>query len=99
MLTYIDPVSDADLPELMPMLRAYCDFYRVDPSDDRLRALVTALIEDPDEGLQLIARGRRKTAGIRDDLLDMADLVRRRVGVLNDLYVMRRPAGRAPAGR
>jgi hypothetical protein len=38
------------------MLRAYCDFYRVDPSDERLRALVTALIDNPSEGLQLIAR-------------------------------------------
>ena len=39
------------------MLRAYCDFYRVDPPDDRLLALATALIENPDEGVQLIARG------------------------------------------
>ena len=44
MLT-IDTVGAADLPELMPMLRAYCDFYRVDPTDERLRALASALID------------------------------------------------------
>jgi GNAT superfamily N-acetyltransferase len=52
----IDTVGRADLPELMPMLRAYCDFYRVEVSDERLRALVSALIDNPAEGLQLIAR-------------------------------------------
>jgi GNAT superfamily N-acetyltransferase len=52
----IETVGRADLPELMPMLRAYCDFYRVEVSDERLRALVSALIDNPAEGLQLIAR-------------------------------------------
>ena len=31
MLLSIDTVGKADLADLMPMLRAYCDFYRVDP--------------------------------------------------------------------
>ena len=80
------------------MMRGYCDFYRVDPSDERLLALATALIDNPAEGLQLIARDGWNTVGLRDDLLDMADLVRRRVGVLNDLYVA--PASRGTgAGR
>src|SRR5436305_8815903 len=55
MLT-ITSVGSTDLPELMPMLRAYCDFYRVQPSDERLLALATALVDDPSEGQQLIAR-------------------------------------------
>jgi hypothetical protein len=49
-------VGSADLPELLPMLRAYCDFYRVNPPDDRLLALATALIDNPAEGQQLIVR-------------------------------------------
>ena len=52
----IDRVGVVDLPVLMPMLRAYCDFYEVDPRDDRLVALCRALIEDPTEGEQAIAR-------------------------------------------
>ena len=52
----IERVGVVDLPVLMPMLRAYCDFYEVDPRDDRLIALSRALIEDPSQGEQLIAR-------------------------------------------
>ena len=52
----IETVGTADIPELMPMLRAYCDFYEVQPSDEKLLALVTALIDNPADGLQLIAR-------------------------------------------
>ena len=31
MLT-LSVVTEADLPELMPLMRGYCDFYRVDPA-------------------------------------------------------------------
>ena len=41
MLT-ISVVGEADLPELMPMLRGYCDFYEVDPPDEKLGALSRA---------------------------------------------------------
>ena len=83
----IDPVTDADLPELMPMLRAYCDFYRVDPTDDRLLALATALIENPAEGVQLIARGDGTPLGFATIYWTWQTLHAGRVGVLNDLYV------------
>ena len=63
------------------MLRAYCDFYRVDPPDDRLLALATALIDNPAEGATAHRPRRRwNTNRFRDDLLDMADPVRRTGG-------------------
>ncbi|MCT7660246.1 hypothetical protein [Mycobacterium deserti] len=40
----------ADLPDLLPMVRAYCDFYRLSPFDERLTALALALIASPAEG-------------------------------------------------
>jgi hypothetical protein len=89
MLT-INPVGAADVAELMPMLRAYCDFYRVDPSDDRLRALVTALIDDPSEGVQLIARDRATPLGFATIYWTWQTLHAARVGVLNDLFVVPR---------
>ena len=52
----IERVRVVDLPVLMPLVRAYCDFYGVDPRDDRLVALSRALIDDPSEGVQLLAR-------------------------------------------
>jgi hypothetical protein len=37
MLMWIGRVGHAELADLVPMLRAYCDFYEVDPSDDALQ--------------------------------------------------------------
>jgi GNAT superfamily N-acetyltransferase len=83
----VETVTASDLPELMPMMRGYCDFYRVDPSDDRLLALVNALIENPDEGVQLIARGDGAPLGFATIYWSWQTLYAARVGVLNDLYV------------
>ena len=98
MLT-ITTVGTADVPDLIPMLRAYCDFYRVTPSDERLRALVTALIDNPSEGLQLIARDNDGTPlGFATIYWTWQTLYAARVGVLNDLFVI--PASRGSgAGR
>ena len=30
----IATVTEADLPELLPLMRGYCDFYEVDPPDE-----------------------------------------------------------------
>ena len=50
-------VGSTDLPELLPLVRAYCDFYQVTPSDRELLELSRALLADPErEGLQLLAR-------------------------------------------
>jgi hypothetical protein len=50
-------VGSTDLPELLPLLRAYRDFYQVTPSDRELLELSRALLADPGrEGLQLLAR-------------------------------------------
>jgi hypothetical protein len=53
----IAAVTEADLPELLPLMRGYCDFYEVDPGDEALLAMARELIADPaKEGVQLIAR-------------------------------------------
>jgi GNAT superfamily N-acetyltransferase len=89
----IQTVGQADLPELMPMLRAYCDFYRVNPPDERLLALANALIDNPAEGVQLIARDSDGAAlGFATIYWTWQTLHAGRVGVLNDLFV-------APASR
>jgi GNAT superfamily N-acetyltransferase len=95
MLT-IDAVGtngQGDVSDLLPMLRAYCDFYRVHPPDERLRALVTALIDNPSDGLQLIARDSDGAAlGFATIYWTWQTLYAARVGVLNDLFVT--PAAR-----
>jgi GNAT superfamily N-acetyltransferase len=85
----IDRVGVVDLPVLMPMMRAYCDFYEVGPRDDRLVALSRALIDDPAEGGQLIARDDAGVPlGFATVFWTWQTLDASRIGVLNDLYVV-----------
>ncbi len=89
----ISTVGQAHLPDLLPMLRAYCEFYRVEPSDEQLRALVSALIDNPADGVQLIARDSDGTPlGFATIYWTWQTLYAARVGVLNDLFVV--PASR-----
>ena len=44
----IATVTAADLPDLLPLMRAYCDFYDVAPGDGDLLAMSRALIADPE---------------------------------------------------
>jgi ribosomal protein S18 acetylase RimI-like enzyme len=90
----IDLVGERDLGDLLPMLRAYCDFYEVAPSDERLEALVRALIADPEhEGVQLIARGDGgEPLGFATVYWTWQTLSAARAAVMNDLFVT--PAAR-----
>jgi GNAT superfamily N-acetyltransferase len=83
-------VTDADLADLLPLVRAYCDFYDVAPSDDALLAVSRALIADPDrEGVQLIARDTdRKEVGFATVYWTWDTLIAARVGVMHDLFVI-----------
>ena len=84
----ITTVTEADLPELLPLMRAYCDFYEVDPSDEALLALAQTLIADPDEGVQLIARDDGGAAvGFATIFWTWSTLSAARLGVMNDLFV------------
>jgi ribosomal protein S18 acetylase RimI-like enzyme len=87
-------VSDGDLAELLPLMRGYCDFYEVAPSDADLRAMSRALIADPRrEGFQLIARDAVGTAiGFTTVFWSWSTLSASRIGVMNDLFVS--PAAR-----
>ena len=90
----ITRVGEEDLEELLPLLRGYCDFYEVSPSDEALLALSRALIADPErEGLQLIARTADGTAvGFATVYWTWQTLNAARLAVMNDLFI-------APEGR
>jgi GNAT superfamily N-acetyltransferase len=84
----IATVTEADLPELLPLMRGYCDFYEVDPSDDALLTLARVLIADRDQGLQLIARDDDGTAsGFATIFWTWSTLSAAKLGVMNDLFV------------
>jgi GNAT superfamily N-acetyltransferase len=85
----IATVTEADLPELVPLMRGYCDFYEVAPSDDALLALARVLIDDPSQGVQLLARDDAGNAvGFATIFWTWTTLSAARLGVMNDLFVV-----------
>jgi GNAT superfamily N-acetyltransferase len=84
----ISRVAEADLGELLPLMRGYCDFYEVSPSDDALLVLSRALIADPErEGVQLVARKDGEAIGFATIYWSWATTIAARIGVMNDLFV------------
>jgi len=92
--------GEGDLVELLPLMRAYCDFYEVAPSDDALLEMSRALIADPSrEGVQLIARAPSGEAvGFATVFWSWSTTRAARIGVMNDLFVAPHARG-AGAGR
>jgi GNAT superfamily N-acetyltransferase len=85
----ISAVTEADLPELLPLVRAYCDFYRSTPSDEALLTMSRALIADPTrEGLQFMARrDGGEVVGFATLFWSWETNAGGRIGVMNDLFV------------
>ena len=85
----IEIVTEADLADLLPLMRGYCDFYEVDPSDDALLAMSRTLIADSErEGLQLIARADDGRAiGFATIFWTWSTLSASRLAVMNDIFV------------
>ena len=86
----ISVATEADLADLLSLMRGYCDFYGVQPSDRDLLAMSRALIGDSDrEGLQLIARDPAGAAiGFATIFWSWSTLSASRLGVMNDLFVV-----------
>ena len=85
----ITRVGEGDLDDLLPLMRAYCDFYEVAPVAVDLLGMSRALIADPDrEGVQLIARDADGAAvGFATVFWTWQTLDAARLAVMNDLYV------------
>ena len=90
----IETVTEADLPELLPLMRGYCDFYEVDPSDEELLAFSRELLASPElDGIQLIARDEEgRAVGFATIFWTWSTLSASRIAVMNDLFVS--PEGR-----
>jgi GNAT superfamily N-acetyltransferase len=90
----IEPVNTGDLDELLPLMRGYCEFYEVSPSDEDLLAMARELIADPEkEGVQFIARDDSgRAVGFATLFWTWSTTDAARLGVMNDLFVS--PDGR-----
>ncbi len=93
-MTAVSLVGEADLDELLPLVRGYSDFYEVTPTDEALLTLSRALIADPQrEGQQFLARdGDGRAIGFATVYWLWSTTSATRIGLMNDLFV-------APEGR
>jgi len=94
-------VTTADLPDLLPLIRAYCDFYDVTPTDAALLEVSRALIADPDrEGVQRLARSNGGEAvGFATVYWSWDTLIAARTGIMHDLFVLPSARGTGIADR
>jgi GNAT superfamily N-acetyltransferase len=87
--------TDSQINRLLPLMRGYCDFYRVQPWDTALVALSRALVADPThEGVQLIASGGGEDLGFATLFWSWETTSAGRIGVMNDLFVTPAARGR-----
>ncbi len=86
----VQVVTPEDLGELLGLMRAYCDFYRSQPTDEALLSICRALIEDPQrEGRQFLARDEQSVPmGFATLYWSWETNAGGRIGVMNDLYVL-----------
>jgi GNAT superfamily N-acetyltransferase len=95
----IAAVTEADLQELLPLVRGYCDFYHSNPSDEALLAMSRALIADPErEGVQLLARDvDGRAVGFATIFWTWSTNSAARIGTMNDLFVAAEARGSGAA--
>jgi GNAT superfamily N-acetyltransferase len=97
----IQRVGEGDADDVLALMRAYCDFYEVSPTDADLLTIVGALIADPErEGLQLLARDPSGDAvGFATLYWSWSTTEACRIGVMNDLFVAEQARGSGLADR
>src|SRR5437773_10360058 len=90
----VRPATEADVPALLPLVRAYAEFYEADPPDAGLRRMCLALIDDPEvEGVLLAGcDADDAVVGFAAMGWKWSSLRGAKIGYLEDLYV-------APAAR
>jgi GNAT superfamily N-acetyltransferase len=87
--------TETEVARLLPLMRAYCEFYLVQPPDDALLAMSRSLIADRTrEGVQLIASDGDRDLGFATLFWSWETTTAGRVGVMNDLYVIAAARGR-----
>jgi GNAT superfamily N-acetyltransferase len=95
----IGPAIESDLEAVLLMMRAYCDFYEVSPSDEGLESMARALMAAGDEdGMLLVARDGDGTAvGFATVGWKWASTRGARIAVMEDLFVAAEARGQGAA--
>ena len=83
----IRPARADEVDELLPLMRAYCEFYESSPSDEGLRTMLATLIAEPAQGDVFIASDGGRAVGVATLDWKWSSLKGARIGYLEDLFV------------
>ncbi len=83
----IRPAREDELDELLPLMRAYCDFYESSPTDEGLLTMMRTLIAEPSQGAVFVARNGGRAVGFATLDWKWSSLKGARIGYLEDLFV------------
>lgn len=76
-----------EIADLMPLLRAYSDFYESNPTDDGLREFAETMITEPRWGSLFLARNSGGAVGFAALAWKWSSLRGSLIGYLDDLFV------------
>jgi GNAT superfamily N-acetyltransferase len=93
----IRPANTGEIEEMLPLIRAYCEFYETEPDDRGLRTMYETLISDPSQGAVFVARDDGKAVGFATLDWKWSSLKAARIGYLEDLFVDPEARGRGIA--
>ena len=85
----IEAVSKNNLVEVLPLIRAYQEFYKISEiSDDRNSEFFSQFGESSSAGCQFIYREAGKVVGFATVYFSFTTSITAKVAVLNDLYTL-----------
>jgi GNAT superfamily N-acetyltransferase len=93
----IRPARTDEIEEMLPLIRAYCEFYETEPDDEGLRSMFETLINEPSQGAVFIARDDGRAVGFATLDWKWSSLKAARLGYLEDLFVDPAARGRGIA--
>jgi ribosomal protein S18 acetylase RimI-like enzyme len=93
----IRDAREEEAEELLPLIRAYCDFYEASPPDQGLLEFARTLITHPEQGAMFIARDGEEAVGFATLEWKWSSLKAARIGYLEDIYVSPEARGRGIA--
>jgi GNAT superfamily N-acetyltransferase len=93
----VRPAQTDEIQEMLPLIRAYCEFYETEPDDEGLRKMFETLINEPSQGAIFIARDGGRAVGFATLDWKWSSLKAARIGYLEDLFVDPEARGRGIA--
>ncbi|MET0102780.1 MAG: GNAT family N-acetyltransferase [Sedimenticola sp.] len=86
----IEPVSDNNLEDVLPLIRLYQEFYKIDDIDDeRNRNFFSQFNENGNEGCLFLFRNNEgKAVAFATVYFTYVSSIPAKVGVMNDLYTI-----------